>query len=89
MIGVGRSPDKSVKKINLKHALELDRKGLLHRHFQLPPMKDTVAVPNNGYAVLRFRADNPGISHVTEWINEYLCQLSQIYQFNRIFLYFI
>lgn len=62
VIGVGRSPDKSVKKINLKHALELDRKGLLHRHFQLPPMKDTVAVPNNGYAVLRFRADNPGSS---------------------------
>lgn len=57
---MGRSPDKNVKKINLKHALDLDRRGLLDRHFNLPPAKDTIAVPNNGYVVFRFRADNPG-----------------------------
>lgn len=60
VIGIGRSPDRNVKKINLKHALDLDRQGLLHRQFNLPPGKDTIAVPNNGYVVLRFRADNPG-----------------------------
>lgn len=60
VIGIGRSPDKNVKKINLKHALDLDRRGLLHREFNLPPSKDTIAVPNNGYVVFRFRADNPG-----------------------------
>ncbi|GJQ82110.1 Lac2 [Trypoxylus dichotomus] len=60
VIGIGRSPDRSVKKINLKHALDLDRQGLLHRQFNLPPGKDTIAVPNNGYVVLRFRAENPG-----------------------------
>ncbi|XP_050514560.1 uncharacterized protein LOC114336593 [Diabrotica virgifera virgifera] len=60
VIGIGRSPDQNVKKINLKHALDLDRQGLLHRQFNLPPGKDTIAVPNNGYVVLRFRADNPG-----------------------------
>lgn len=60
IIGMGRSPDKNVKKINLKHALDLDRRGLLHRQFNLPPGKDTIAVPNNGYVVFRFRADNPG-----------------------------
>lgn len=60
VIGMGRSPDSNVKKINLKHALDWDRKGLLHRQFGKPPLKDTVAVPNNGYVVLRFRADNPG-----------------------------
>lgn len=59
---MGRSPDKNVKKINLKHALDLDRRGLLHRQFNLPPSKDTIAVPNNGYVVFRFRADNPGKS---------------------------
>lgn len=64
IIGMGRSPDKNVKKINLKHALDLDRRGLLDRHFNLPPLKDTIAVPNNGYVVFRFRADNPG-----EYIN--------------------
>lgn len=57
---MGRSPDTNVKKINLKHALDLDRRGLLHRQFGEPPLKDTIAVPNNGYVVLRFRADNPG-----------------------------
>lgn len=60
VIGMGRSPDTTVKKINLKHALDLDRRGLLHREFAAPPRKDTIAVPNNGYVVLRFRADNPG-----------------------------
>lgn len=62
VIGMGRSPDKTIKKINLKHALELDRKGMLHRSFKQPTYKDTVAVPNNGYTVIRFRADNPGLS---------------------------
>lgn len=60
VIGMGRSPDANIKKINLKHALDWDRKGLLHRQFGKPPLKDTIAVPNNGYVVLRFRADNPG-----------------------------
>lgn len=62
VVGIGRSPDTNVKKINLKHALDLDRRGLLHRQYNLPPTKDTIAVPNNGYVVLRFRADNPGKS---------------------------
>ncbi|KAK9889608.1 hypothetical protein WA026_006981 [Henosepilachna vigintioctopunctata] len=60
VVGIGRSPDKNIKKINLKHALDLDRRGLLHRRFNLPPFKDTIAVPNNGYVIIRFRADNPG-----------------------------
>ncbi|KAG5670510.1 hypothetical protein PVAND_000769 [Polypedilum vanderplanki] len=60
VIGIGRSPDTTIKKINLKHALDLDRRGLLHRQYDLPPIKDTIAVPNNGYVVFRFRADNPG-----------------------------
>ncbi|KAF4524249.1 hypothetical protein B566_EDAN008795 [Ephemera danica] len=60
VVGIGRSPDSTIKKINLKHALDLDRQGLLHRQFNHPPAKDTIAVPNNGYVVLRFRADNPG-----------------------------
>lgn len=66
-IGIGRSPDTNVKKINLKHALDLDRRGLLHRQYNLPPSKDTIAVPNNGYVVLRFRADNPGKNIITTY----------------------
>lgn len=60
VIGMGRSPDTSIKKISLKHTLDLNRRGLLNRNFQNHPLKDNVAVPNNGYVVLRFKADNPG-----------------------------
>lgn len=60
VIGMGRSPDKSVQKINLKHALDLNRRGLLKRNLHVHPLKDNVAVPNNGYVILRFKADNPG-----------------------------
>jgi hypothetical protein len=60
VIGMGRSPDTTIKKISLKHTLDLNRRGLLNRNFQNHPLKDNVAVPNNGYVVLRFKADNPG-----------------------------
>lgn len=63
---MGRSPDKNIKKINLKHTLDLDRKGLLNRQYNLPPLKDTLAVPNNGYVVLRLKADNPGTKRFNE-----------------------
>lgn len=68
VVGIGRSPDQNVKKINLKHALDLDRRGLLNRQFNLPPAKDTIAVPNNGYVIFRFRADNPGIIPENKYI---------------------
>lgn len=60
VLGMGRSPDSTIKRMNLKHALDLDQRGMLERQYLKPSLKDTVAVPNNGYAVLRFRADNPG-----------------------------
>ena len=60
VIGMGRLPVRKGKKNNLKDVVDLDRRGLLHREFNLPPAKDTIAVPNNGYVVFRFRADNPG-----------------------------
>lgn len=37
-----------------------DNKGLISRDLESPPKKDTVAVPSAGYAVLRFKAENPG-----------------------------
>jgi FtsP/CotA-like multicopper oxidase with cupredoxin domain len=36
------------------------RDSLLTRNLLSPVLKDTVAVPSNGVAVLRFKADNPG-----------------------------
>ncbi|PVD18894.1 hypothetical protein C0Q70_21452 [Pomacea canaliculata] len=40
---------------------QLDSKGLIARKLHLAPFKDTVALPNGGFVVIRFVADNPGI----------------------------
>lgn len=37
-----------------------DEAGLLKRNLKNPPIKDTVTVPDGGYTVIRFKADNPG-----------------------------
>ncbi|KAM3962212.1 uncharacterized protein ACR2FA_003712 [Aphomia sociella] len=37
-----------------------DKAGLLKRNLKNPPIKDTVTVPDGGYTVIRFKADNPG-----------------------------
>lgn len=37
-----------------------DKAGLLKRNLKNAPMKDTVTVPDGGYTVIRFKADNPG-----------------------------
>ncbi|KAI8423722.1 hypothetical protein MSG28_012753 [Choristoneura fumiferana] len=37
-----------------------DEAGLLKRNLKNAPIKDTVTVPDGGYTVLRFKADNPG-----------------------------
>nr|XP_034171050.1 laccase-5-like [Osmia lignaria] len=39
---------------------QLEEYNQVKRNFNAPPSKDTFAIPNNGYAILRFKADNPG-----------------------------
>lgn len=39
---------------------ELDRQGLIERKLKRAPLKDTVTVPDGGYTIVRFYADNPG-----------------------------
>uniref|UniRef100_A0A7G3ARV2 Putative multicopper oxidase n=1 Tax=Lutzomyia longipalpis TaxID=7200 RepID=A0A7G3ARV2_LUTLO len=39
---------------------ELDRSGKLYRRLKGAPIKDTVTIPDGGYTIVRFRADNPG-----------------------------
>lgn len=39
---------------------EFDKAGLLKRNLKNAPFKDTVTVPDGGYTVIRFKADNPG-----------------------------
>ncbi|CAK1547706.1 unnamed protein product [Leptosia nina] len=37
-----------------------DKAGLMKRNLKNAPLKDTVTVPDGGYTILRFKADNPG-----------------------------
>ncbi|TGZ54926.1 Uncharacterized protein DBV15_05335 [Temnothorax longispinosus] len=39
---------------------ELDNQGLIHRKLKRAPLKDTVTVPDGGYTIVRFYANNPG-----------------------------
>lgn len=33
---------------------------LKSKEYKQPPGKDTVSIPQSGYVILRFKADNPG-----------------------------
>lgn len=47
--------------ISVARVQELDtRDSLVSRNLVNPVLKDTLTVPRNGVAVLRFKADNPG-----------------------------
>uniref|UniRef100_A0A2C9K905 Plastocyanin-like domain-containing protein n=1 Tax=Biomphalaria glabrata TaxID=6526 RepID=A0A2C9K905_BIOGL len=46
---------------SLAEVKELDRAGKINRTTSQAPLKDTIIIPDGGYTVLRFRADNPGI----------------------------
>ena len=54
----------SVFQLNVSTSLEevkaLDRSGQLKRKLTKAPRKDTVPVPDGGYTIIRFKADNPG-----------------------------
>lgn len=39
----------------------LDKQNKLKRNLINPPFKDTVTVPDGGYTIIRFYANNPGM----------------------------
>lgn len=46
--------------VNLEQIQLLDQQGQLKRRLFRAPQKDTVTVPDGGYTIIRFIADNPG-----------------------------
>ena len=56
MLGI----DRIRKGILLSDIMSMEQNGTLKRNLDNPPIKDTVMIPNGGYAVVRFVADNPG-----------------------------
>lgn len=48
--------------VTLEQVKEYDARGFIKRKLDRAPIKDTVTVPDGGYTVVRFHADNPGES---------------------------
>lgn len=48
------------RQISIEYLKQLDNDNRLVRNFKSPPNKDTIALPNNGYVIFRFFANNPG-----------------------------
>ena len=40
--------------------MDLNESGKVTRNLLDPPLKDTVSVPDGGFTLIRFHADNPG-----------------------------
>lgn len=53
--------DRIGKNVTIEEIKELDKLGRLRRKFSNSVKKDTVTVPDGGYTIIRFYADNPGI----------------------------
>lgn len=52
--------DRLGSNVTKEEVKELDKLGRLKRRFINSPQKDTVTVPDGGYTIIRFYADNPG-----------------------------
>ncbi|XP_055385677.1 uncharacterized protein LOC129614808 [Condylostylus longicornis] len=48
------------KNVTIEQIKEMDRQGLLKRKTSKAICKDTVTVPDGGYTIIRFQANNPG-----------------------------
>ena len=50
------------KNVTVDQIKALDKKGAIRRNLDRAPLKDTVTVPDGGYTILRFHANNPGMT---------------------------
>ncbi|XP_070173598.1 uncharacterized protein [Littorina saxatilis] len=53
--------DRLGSKTTLQAVKEMDARGEIKRNLRSPVLKDSVSVPDGGYTVLRFHANNPGV----------------------------
>jgi hypothetical protein len=52
--------ERMASNVTLEDVKTADREGRIHRKLDRAPLKDTVTVPDGGYTIIRFIADNPG-----------------------------
>lgn len=60
VLAQGRPNDVDDAFITRSQVMEMDQQGLIERNLIDPPYKDTVTIPDGGYTVVRFTANNPG-----------------------------
>lgn len=48
------------KNTTIEEVKRLDKEGRIQRKLHRAPIKDTVTIPDGGYTIIRFYADNPG-----------------------------
>lgn len=56
-------------KVSIDEIRAMDENGLIERNLIDAPVKDTVAVPDGGYTIIRFMATNPGTIQITIMIS--------------------
>lgn len=52
--------ERLASEISMSTVKEMDEAGLIQRRLKGAPIKDTVTIPDGGYTIIRFVADNPG-----------------------------
>ncbi|XP_058055830.1 uncharacterized protein LOC131207238 [Anopheles bellator] len=52
--------DRVSRNTTIEDIRRMDERGLLRRRFKRAPLKDTVTIPDGGYTIIRFIANNPG-----------------------------
>ncbi|XP_064087026.1 LOW QUALITY PROTEIN: uncharacterized protein LOC135201744 [Macrobrachium nipponense] len=60
VIGQDRPHDVVGSSITRSEVMDMDARNGLTRNLDHPPLKDTVTIPDGGYTIIRFKADNPG-----------------------------
>ena len=48
----------------MDQVIDMDRRGKIWRNLKNPPVKDTVGVPDGGFTIIRFLADNPALGQL-------------------------
>lgn len=73
-------------RMTLNYFKELEKNNLIEKDLTYPPGKDTIPVPNNGYTVIRFRANNIGINiFIITSVKELVMRMIGVIEKNCIF----
>lgn len=73
------------KNITVEQVKKLDAEGKIKRKLSKAPLKDTVTVPDGGYTIIRWYADNPGNKQILTFFNnkfdrQIICIMCLIYR---------